>query len=196
MDAKTIKIYDAKAALFAKEWEEKQDPPDDLQAAIKTYFRKGRTIDIGCGSGRDTAWLLGQGFEATGVDASCGLIAEATRRHPRVSFEVNALPKLNGLLDETYVNVLCETVIMHLSKADAMASITRLVKLLTNGGTLYLSWRVQKNKDERDNFGRLYTALQSDLVRNLLGDYDILLDECLVSASSGNLLHRVVARRR
>ena len=59
MDLKTIEAYNFNSAAFAQEWEEKQTPPDDLQKAIKTYFRSGPTIDIGCGSGRDAAWLGG-----------------------------------------------------------------------------------------------------------------------------------------
>tara|TARA_Y100001968_G_C19167620_1_gene624022 strand:- start:501 stop:668 length:168 start_codon:yes stop_codon:yes gene_type:complete len=55
MDLKTIEAYNFNSAAFAQEWEEKQTPPDDLQKAIKTYFRSGPTIDIGCGSERDAA---------------------------------------------------------------------------------------------------------------------------------------------
>jgi len=55
LDDKTIGIYDTGAAGFAAEWEDEQDPPDDLWAALDTYFRPSATADIGCGSGRDSA---------------------------------------------------------------------------------------------------------------------------------------------
>ena len=195
MDAQTIKTYNTRAAVFAQEWEEEQMPPSDLQDAVKTYFQGGLTIDVGCGSGRDTAWLVEQGFDAIGIDASPGLLVEAERRHPSVHFEVNTLPELIGIGNGIYVNVLCETVIMHLLEPDAMAAIIRLTQLLSNGGTLYLSWRVTEAAQYRDNFGRLYANIQSECVRGTLADFDTLLDERIVSSSSGKVLHRMIVRR-
>ena len=63
--------------------------PEDLRAAVRAYFKPGPSVDVGCGSGRDTAWLAGEGFDVFGVDAAPGLLAEARRRHPEVTFEVD-----------------------------------------------------------------------------------------------------------
>ncbi len=68
-DTATIAAYDADAASFAEDWET-QPPPTDLQDAVRRFFQPGSTADIGCGSGRDTAWLAANGFAATGFDAS------------------------------------------------------------------------------------------------------------------------------
>ena len=62
MDTDTVRAYDIQARNYAAEWEEDQAPPDDLRAAVRAYFNNGLTVDVGCGSGRDTAWLAGQGF--------------------------------------------------------------------------------------------------------------------------------------
>ncbi len=64
MDAKTLAAYDTRSAEFAQDWHA-QPPPDDLHAAVQKYFRKGPTADIGCGSGRDVAWLSANGFPCT-----------------------------------------------------------------------------------------------------------------------------------
>ena len=40
----------------------------------------GYLVDIGCGSGREVAWLNASGFPAAGFDASEGLLAEARAR--------------------------------------------------------------------------------------------------------------------
>ena len=77
MDLQTIQAYNANFTAFAQEREEKQAPPDDLQKAVKTYFRLCPTVDVGCGSGRDAAWLNLEGFDVVGVDASPELIREA-----------------------------------------------------------------------------------------------------------------------
>jgi len=195
MDTDTVRTYDIQACNYAAEWEEDQAPPDDLRAAVRAYFNDGLTVDVGCGSGRDTAWLAGQGFEVMGVDAAPGLLAEARRRHPEVTFDVDALPSLPGLGDRIFTNVLCETVIMHLVQPDAIAAVRRLCSLLAPGGTLYLSWRVGDGADRRDDAGRLYAAFATGAVRATLADLEVLLDEERVSASSKKVIHRIVARR-
>ena len=194
MDDKTIGIYDSGAVGFAAEWEDEQGPPDDLRAAVETYFRPGRTVDIGCGSGRDTAWLDTQGFDVVGIDASVGLIEEARRRHPGVQFSCDTLPAVVSLQSGAYANVLCETVIMHLRAPQALASVHRMTELLAPDGALYLSWRVTEGSDMRDPKGRLYAAFEADAVRTALGELTIELDERIVSASSGKVVHRLVAR--
>ena len=69
MDLKTLSAYDTGAAGFAKEWHD-QPPPADLHAIVQRFFRPGPTADIGCGSGREVAWLAANGYAATGYDCS------------------------------------------------------------------------------------------------------------------------------
>lgn len=195
MDTETIRIYDEDAAAFARDWEDDQPAPEDLYDVIRTHFRRGPTVDVGCGSGRDTAWLVQNGFDAIGVDASDGLLAEARRRHPGVTFRKDALPALETLAAGTYANVLCETVIMHLGAENVGPAVRRLVSLLTPGGVLYLSWRLTEGADERDKAGRLYAAFDKSAVAGALAGTKIALDERIVSASSGRVVHRIVARR-
>ena len=130
-----------------------------------------------------------------GIDASRGLIEEASRRHPNVMFEFDTLPRLEGLDSGAYANVLCEAVIMHMPEVEALASVRRLAALLAPGGALYLSWRVTEGVDRRDDQGRLYASFETDAVKAALAGHAIELDERIVSASSGKGVHRLVARR-
>ncbi|HTP82552.1 MAG TPA: class I SAM-dependent methyltransferase [Alphaproteobacteria bacterium] len=194
-DRKTLDAYDRDAAGFAAEWHA-QPAPTDLQALARRYFRAGPTADIGCGSGRDTAWLHANGFPATGFDASDGLLAEARRRYPNISFRRGVLPELAGVDEGSYANVLCETVLMHLPSEAIPRSVERLVAILKPGGTLYLSWRVTEGGDIRDKHGRLYASFDPDVVRHALTGAEALLDEQVQSASSGKSIRRIVARKR
>ena len=193
-DRTTLEAYDRAAAGFAAEWHA-QPPPADLHALVRHYFQPGPTADIGCGSGRDTAWLGANGFPATGFDPSDGLLAEARRLYPHIRFQRGALPELVGIADGSFTNVLCETAIMHLPPAAIPASIQRLLALLGPGGTLYLSWRVTEGGDSRDKHGRLYASFDADLVRRTLAGAKILLDEQIQSISSGKTIHRIVAQK-
>jgi SAM-dependent methyltransferase len=196
LDYQTLAAYDHDAAAFAKDWHE-QPPPHDLHDIVKRFFiRGGVTVDIGCGSGREVAWLNANGFPAMGFDASDGLLAEARARYPRLDFAHAELPDLRGIAANTYDNVLCETVIMHLDGARIAPSVARMFDIVKPGGIFYLSWRVTEGADQRDQHRRLYAAFDASLVSAELSEATLLLDEEVVSASSGKKIHRIVVRKK
>jgi SAM-dependent methyltransferase len=194
VDAQTLETYDRLAASYADEWEQQPDP-SDLYSLIDEYFVPGPVADVGCGSGRDTAWLCGHGFQAVGFDASEGLLAEARRRHPGIEFTLARLPELDGVAAGAYANVLCETVIMHLAPADVGPSVRRLVELVAPDGTLYVSWRVPERDGWRDARGRVYHTVDPEVVGAALDGTTVLDEATTTSESSGKTIHRIVARR-
>jgi SAM-dependent methyltransferase len=195
MDRLTLAAYDKDAAAFAKDWHE-QPAPGDIQAIAARFFVKGGiSADIGCGSGREVAWLNANGFPADGFDASEGLLAQARSRYPDLSFAWAELPALRGIAANRYDNVLCETVIMHLDRARIAPSVRRMLDIVKPGGVFYLSWRVTEVADQRDKHHRLYAAFDASVVRAELAAATPLLEEEVVSASSGKKIHRVVAKK-
>jgi SAM-dependent methyltransferase len=195
MDRLTRAAYDNDAAAFARDWHE-QPAPVDLQEIVARFFiRGGTSADIGCGSGREVAWLNANGFPAVGFDASEGLLAEARARYPDLNFAWAELPALRGIAANTYDNVLCETVIMHLDRARIASAVRRLLDIVKPGGIFYLSWRVTEDADQRDKHHRLYAAFDASVVRAELVAATLLLDEEVVSASSGKKIHRIVVKK-
>src|ERR1700690_1596753 len=161
MDSKTLAAYDHAAAAFARDWHE-QPAPSDLRDVVTRFFIKGgATADIGCGSGREVAWLNANGFPAVGFDASEGLLAQARSRYPDLNFAWAELPALRGIAANAYDNVLCETVIMHLDRARIAPSVRRMLDIVKPGGVFYLSWRVTEEAEQRDRRGRLYAAFDA-----------------------------------
>lgn len=200
MDAATIAAYDRAAADYARDWLA-QPAPDDMYALLARHFKpKGVTADIGCGAGRDTAWLAARGYAASGFDPSAGLIEQARAAYPGLRFEIGSLPGLAALADASCDNVLCETVIMHLPPDEVAPAARGLARVLRRGGALYLSWRVSagdgsRPDGNRDGAGRLYAAFEAGLVRGALPQGEMLLDEESTSASSGKTIHRLIFRK-
>lgn len=194
MDKRTIEAYDRWPGRYAEDWLS-QPPPLDLYWLLSQYFRSGPTADVGCGAGRDAAWLHDNGLEVTGYDRSRGLLAEARQRYPAIAFAEAELPDLAGVSDASFENVLCETVIMHLPAADIPAAVGRLTRLLRVDGTLYLSWRVTVGGDVRSEDDRLYSAFPASLVVDALEDAEVVHESEERSQSSGRTVHRIVARR-
>ena len=195
MDRRTIETYSMAASGFADEWRQ-QPPPEDMYEWLRRFFvRGGGTADIGCGAGRDVAWLNANGFPAVGYDASSGLLGQARVRFPQFAFGESALPKLEGIDAAAFDNVLCETVIMHLPPAQVGDACRRLRDILKPRGVLYLTWRVSPGESFRDAAGRLYSAFDAELVMGALRGMEILLHAEAINQSSGRRVQRVVARR-
>lgn len=196
MDSETLAAYNKQAASYAREWHE-QNAPRDMYALLKRYFTPGPTADIGCGAGRDTAWLVENGFQAIGIDASPGLLNEARAAYPDIRFQQGALPELDGLERGSFQNILCETVIMHLEPAMIGDAITSLIALLRPGGTLYLSWRVTEPESLRDKAGRLYSSFDRQLViLPASRQCDVIFEEDVISASSAKRIQRLICRKK
>jgi SAM-dependent methyltransferase len=194
MDEATLSAYDNASARFAQEWRE-QPAPDDMYALLRQYFTPGATVDVGCGSGRDVAWLRVNGYDASGYDASEGLVREARLACPEACFGVASLPDLEGVPRAAYANVLCETVIMHLDPSEIRRAVRNLVALLSPGGTMWLSWRVTPDESRRDDTGRLYAAFDSGIVLDALGpDTTVLVDREEHSGSSSKVVRRLIVR--
>jgi 2-polyprenyl-3-methyl-5-hydroxy-6-metoxy-1,4-benzoquinol methylase len=195
MDDQTLQAYTTAATGYADEWAA-QPAAADMHALLDRFFAPGPTADIGCGAGRDTAWLAAHGFEARGFDACEALLREARARHPGIDFAQAELPALDGVARGAWQNVLCETVIMHLEPTQVGTATRALVSLLRPGGTLYLSWRVTAGASRRDEAGRLYAAFEAQAVRDAIGaGHALLFDREDTSASSGRRVHRLIVRR-
>ena len=97
MDRQTLAAYDQDAVAYAKDWLG-QPSPVDLQEVVERFFvRGGTSADIGCGCGREVAWLHANGFSAVGFDASDGLLKEARQKYPSLKFAHAELPELRGI---------------------------------------------------------------------------------------------------
>jgi SAM-dependent methyltransferase len=193
-DDRTVDAYAANAAAYSRDWLD-QPAPDDLYALLDQYFIKGgETADIGCGNGRDAAWLADHGYKVTGFDNSPELLAEARRLFPAIAFAQAVLPRLDEIAGQ-FDNVVCETVIMHLDRAEVPQAVRSLIRILRPDGVLYLSWRVTEGADQRHADGRLYAAFTPDLVSGELADCAILHAEDVQSLSSGKRICRIVARK-
>ncbi|UFZ07345.1 class I SAM-dependent methyltransferase [Bradyrhizobium ontarionense] len=195
MDRATLAAYDREAAAFAADWHAQPAPADLHDIIRRVFIPGGRTADIGCGSGREVGWLNVNGYPAEGFDASEGLLTEARARYPGASFRPAMLPDLTGIADSSFDNVLCETVLMHLARNEVVPSVRRLRAIMKPDGILYLSWRVTADADQRDAHGRLYAVIDLAAIREVFASDAALLDEQVVSASSGKVIHRMVVKK-
>jgi len=119
---------------------------DSVHAAALDLFPRGAAVlDVGCGSGRDAAWLADRGNLVVAADASEGMLGEARRIHgeDRVIWVKDSLPRLSAIrgLNVWFDFILLSAVWMHVHPADRPEAIGALSSLLANGGKCVITLR-------------------------------------------------------
>jgi ubiquinone/menaquinone biosynthesis C-methylase UbiE len=115
-------------------------PPELIAAAGRFCGLVGRgalVLDVGCGAGRDMAWLESLGLSVVGLDHSSGMLAQARARArgPLLQMDMRFLGLTTGKFD----GVWCCASLLHLPKGDAPAALTEMGRILQRGGLLFLS---------------------------------------------------------
>jgi SAM-dependent methyltransferase len=195
MDELTIQAYDTDAEKIAK-LHENLIPERLYQLAFEHFIPTSKTLDIGCGSGRDTAWLSKSGFEAIGIDASSGMLEQARERHPGLTFQQIALPNLARIADGSYSNALCSAVLMHLEHGSLNSAAKNILRILSKGGILLLSFRGTKEANKREN-GKLYETIAKEEAIGLFEQAggELLLYEPTLEAGRNHLWNTLVFRK-
>ena len=102
-------------------------------------------LDVGCGTGRDAAWLAAMRHEIVAVDPSHGMLAEAQRLHtsPAIRWIVDSLPGLDKVfrLGLAFDLILVSAVWMHVAPTDRTRAFRKLVALLKPGGCIAMTLR-------------------------------------------------------
>lgn len=190
--SETIRTYDQNSREFAERYE-KALPKKIHELALAFFSEGAKTVDIGCGSGRDVAFLKSKGFDAEGVDVSEGMLSEARRIHPDCVFHKDTLPDLAGLESGTYANLLCNAVLMHLPEAEIVKGLLNLLRVLEVKGRAVISFRGPGNVEE--DAGRLFTKITANQAAELLeslGGKVLYLDE---NRDGEKTWHTIVAEK-
>jgi 2-polyprenyl-3-methyl-5-hydroxy-6-metoxy-1,4-benzoquinol methylase len=195
MDNQTIDIYNQEAERIATL--HSTLIPERIYELIFDYFVKNaKTADIGCGIGRDTAWLNHRGFSVIGADASSGMLDQARNKFPSLQFIQDTLPSLNTLKQHTFKNILCSAVLMHLSLTDVLLACHRLVSMLQPNGFLIISFRNTHEKNKREN-GKLYEEIEPNHLITLFSSLNctVELHESVVETGRNLTWHNLVIKK-
>ena len=94
--------------LFEKAW---------LNKFLELIPAKGTILDLGCGTGEPIAeYVIGRGFQVTGVDASSRMINLCQRRFPNQEWIMNDMR--HAKFDRTFDGVLAWDSFFHLNHVD------------------------------------------------------------------------------
>ena len=136
----------------------------DNQDHFLTYVKPGGTIlDLGCGSGRDTAYFRERGYNVTPVDGSrerCRLASQYLGTPVRV-MEFGELDEL-----ECYDGVYASASLMHIEYSRLLEVLPKVARSLRTGGILFMDFKY----GETDGYlgKRYYTNMTEERLARLV----------------------------
>ena len=112
------------------------DVEQPIVRSILDDIPNGVALDVACGTGRHTEYLVTRGHRVIAVDSSIEMLARARERVPEAEFheaDLRALPVPDDHVDV----VVCALALTHVP--DLSAAMTELVRVLRPGGHLVIS---------------------------------------------------------
>lgn len=149
----------------------------DMSAQYKFFLkyvsRKAKILDLGCGSGRDSAYFVSLGFDVVAVDGS----AELCKRAKEI-YGIDAVCTLfeDISFDEEFDAVWACASLLHVDKAGMPDVLRKLSEALKPSGILYASFKY--GNTERITGGRFFNDYtEADIGTLLTPENQLILQE-------------------
>ena len=151
-----IEWYDSNAEAVVERHESLA--PEEVNAWLKPFFpnRPALVLDVGAGSGRDTAWLVSLGHEVIAVEPSASMRDRGKRLHPseKIRWINDRLPGLERVhsLGLSFDFILLNAVWMHVAPTHRQRAFRKLITLLKPGGWIAFTFRPPEPNNPRAMF--------------------------------------------
>ena len=135
MHERIITLYEDNAAAWDRQRGRDLHERSWLERFAARLPKGGKVLDLGCGMGEPIArWLLGRGFQVTGIDSSPSLIALCRERFPKARWDVADMRTM--ATHQRYDGLIAWHSFFHLSQADQRAMFPRFAALAAQGAVL------------------------------------------------------------
>jgi uncharacterized protein YceH (UPF0502 family) len=156
-DARVRASYDAVAVAYAERLADElldQQPFECwLLDRVAAHAGGGPVVEVGSGPGHVTAYLAEAGADASGLDLSPGMVAEARRRFPDGDYRVGDLRTLMRPTSAPgWSAVLAWYSLIHLAASELPAALGALTRPLAPGGWLVVALHVGAEVKHADDW--------------------------------------------
>lgn len=134
----------------------------DMSVLYKKFLdrlpaKKGKILDLGCGSGRDSKFFKDMGFEIVAMDLSEELGKKASEY---IGQEVIVKDMRELDFEDEFIGVWACASILHLPLEDIGIVLEKIFKSLKNGGVFYSSFKYGERDYTKD--GREFTCFTEE----------------------------------
>lgn len=142
---KTINVYNKIAKKYSEVFDIDFSDSSYLDEFLSYIHTGKRILDLGCGTGRITAYYGGKGFDVVGVDLSREMLDIARKKYPKIDFRLDDIRKIN-FLENKFDAISFSYSFFHLEEKDVLSVLDKINKILKSNGVLFLV--LQEGKGE------------------------------------------------
>lgn len=179
----TASFYGRSAATYASDTGVYPVSPN-LQRFAARLAPGARILELGCGSGRESAWMLAQGLYVHPTD---GVAEMATEASVRLGIPVSVLPFDQIEAVAVYDGVWANACLLHVPRVDLPGILQRIRRAMTPSGLFYASYKAGVGEGT-DRFGRYFNYPDESFLRRAYGPG---WTELLIEAAEGSGYDRV-----
>ena len=153
MDRRTLAFYESRAADWAAHLPHEHSPR--LDPFLDRLPPGASILEMGCGDGRDAAWMIARGFDVHPSDGTPAMARLASERLGR-GVPVMEFAELDAV--EAFDGVWCQASLLHLSEAELRPVLARIHRALKPGGWHWASYK-DGSGGGRDVGGRFFSYI-------------------------------------
>jgi ubiquinone/menaquinone biosynthesis C-methylase UbiE len=151
-----IDCYDKTAQNYAEQFRDELDHKHLdrilLQAFASENTNKGKGIDLGCGPGQTTRFLVHCGMPGVlGVDISEQMVQVASQLNPSLPFETADMLRL-PYADHAFGSAIAFYAIVHFTYEQVRTAFREMSRVLVPGGQLLFSFHIGDQTVHLDTF--------------------------------------------
>lgn len=127
---------------IAEAWHKDHSSDDWWQEGTNifiSHLKSGPAVlDVGCGGGTKSKYLIAKGLKVTGIDFSENLIEIAKREVPEGKFLVMDVHDIDTL-QESFDGIFMQAVLLHIPKKEVEGILKKAAQKLNLNGCLYIA---------------------------------------------------------
>jgi len=168
MNDKTIQYYENNSDKFIKSTID-LDMSSIYARFLEEIPSKGKILDGGCGSGRDSLAFSKMGYEVTAFDASKSMV-DAARRNTDI--EVECMKFQDITWSNEFDGIWCCASLLHVPYSGIKDVFDRLIRSLRSSGAWYMSFKYGIEATSKDQ--RIFTNFTESTLKTELDAFSDL----------------------
>lgn len=138
--------YNRVAEAYAKRFYDELDRKPFDQKMLDWFAEKveglGIICDLGCGSGHIANYLHDHGLAVCGIDLSSGMLKQAQKLNPHLTFQQGDMLSLTDVADDSFGGIAAFYSIIHIPRLLASDALREMKRVLRRQGALLLTFHI------------------------------------------------------